>query len=159
MVVPRTGFADAGYDRIEFRKESRKLRQQISILLCEAQFGFEGGEWTPAIFKQAIREYLLKFFRDFKRNHPEPKAWEFDRFRQHIDNAKIEVILLGDQFRGTYPKVAGVIDCVENWLRTVDLRPFVLELRSEEERGKIKGETFAILDGLPHTALNPMEFL
>jgi hypothetical protein len=44
-------------------RESRNLRQQIGILLCEANLGFDREDWSTLLEEQAILDYLTVFFR------------------------------------------------------------------------------------------------
>ena len=54
--------ADDDYARLQGLRETRKLRQQVSLLLCEARFGFEA-DWSVDVERCAVREYLITYFR------------------------------------------------------------------------------------------------
>jgi hypothetical protein len=75
VIVAQSAALPRSYQSIVLRKQSIRLKQDISLLRCEARFGFE--DELPKTEKEmrVIREYLHEFFRDFKTDCPvEPIA-------------------------------------------------------------------------------------
>ena len=46
---------DDDYARLAAMRETRKLRQQVAILLCEAKLGFDA-DWSVEVERTAIRD-------------------------------------------------------------------------------------------------------
>jgi len=142
----------------EMVKQTRKIRQQIAILLCEAKLGFDGGEWTPAVERRAIREYLLTFFHDIQSDHPAPIDANYNSFVSFVETAKAELKLLIYQYQSTQPKVAGTVESLLRTMATIDLNPPPSGPLSEVEKLQ-SGERFLkMVAGFSASALSPVFF-
>ena len=110
----------------EASRESRKLRQQISILLCESKFGFDEKDWDLDMEKRAIEDHLSLFFREIRYRCLSHGDGVLADFNMNLQNAKLEIGILCDQFRNTQVTTT---DLTEQFMKTLS------ECQSPEELG------------------------
>ena len=117
---------DDDYARLEGLREARKLKQQISILLCEARLGFDA-DWNVEIEKRAIQDYLKTYFSELlyrcSVNHTSPLAL----FAAAIEREMLEINTLCNQIRERHPMTADSVLQFMNFLTSVSNRDEVAQ--------------------------------
>jgi hypothetical protein len=104
----------------EMQREIRKLSLRLSILVCEANLGFEIGDWSEEIERLAIRDHLRLYFQELlDRCH----FGEIDMLRFHPQSMiqeKLETDLLCKQIRHRHPSTAELTQEFMNRLATLE---------------------------------------
>jgi hypothetical protein len=120
--------------RIESERETRRLSQQLSILLCEAKLGFEIGDWDEGLETLAIRGHVRLYFEEllYRCRLTEVNAYRFDP--RSMSREKVELETLCDQIRNGHGSIAGLIESFTARLAT---------FQSSEEAAKHIGDFLA----------------
>ncbi len=112
----------AEYDRKvrEFTDQTRQIRQQVTVLLHEAELGFEG-VWTPSVAEEAIRRFLLRLFHIYQRDCPSPTLMNYGHFNYYVEALATELRILTDQFQCSQPRLCEIVDGFVARLKTIHL--------------------------------------
>jgi len=110
------------------RHQVPRIRQQIAVLLCEAELGFDGGNWTPAVEGKAINRYLSALFSGAARNcrrYPE-NLFSWGSTKGLLMESELRMLL--DQYGHRHPALESFL---ENRLK--ELEPVEAKGRPPEE--------------------------
>ena len=96
-------------------REIMRLQQELAILRCEAQLGFDKGPWSQERELEAIRLYLVNLFQEMQNRFvlttsqpPNIVEAAYNRARFVRD----AVALLRDQIRGRYVELGGTLSMI-----------------------------------------------
>ena len=140
-------------------KETRRLKQRISRLLCEATLGFDGDASNLERERKGIREYLLKYFRDFKSDCPTNVLAQYNIFRFLVRDAKLDLEILSDDIQTSHPNANSQVGVLLRKLQEIDfdVPPPVSEQTKDAFQNQ--GELLMIwADSLPGGTLHERNF-
>ncbi len=146
------------------RRDAKKLRQRIAILVSEANLGFEGGEWRPAIERRAIREHLIEFFRNFRANVHTSATSDFQKFVQFVDDTANELQILvertDDPENRNSPNniISGHVASILESLGRQGINSQSLAGKKSADLEPTKESLVKWIDGVLRTALIPTSF-
>ncbi len=99
---------DDEYARLQGLRETRKLKQQVSLLLCEARLGFEA-DWSVAIERRAINDYLTTYFSELiyrcNIHHLDPLSL----FQAAVERERLEMGTFCEQIQSRHPSTAAQV--------------------------------------------------
>jgi hypothetical protein len=96
---------DDDYARLAAMRETRKLKHQVAILLCEAKLGFEA-DWSVEVERTAIRDYLATYFRELHHRCVVHHSSPLSLFEGSIHREKLEMSTLCEQIRERHSSTA-----------------------------------------------------